>query len=155
MRVNVGIRPNGVAVTPDGKKVYITNISSDDVTVVNVWDDSIITTIPVGDGPTDVCITPDGKKAYVTNYNAGTVSVICIKKEYGHDYDYDRKANKRLCYWSFLFSFLRSHGDRSIGSLKEERSMLCLCHLRIKIRHLGMIIVISRMNLLYISFQMY
>ncbi|SCK31427.1 IPT/TIG domain-containing protein [Streptomyces sp. WMMB 322] len=67
--------PAGVALTPDGSKVYVANSSGEEVTVVdagnNVVTGSLIT---VGISPYGVAIA--GTKAYVPNSTDSTVSVI-------------------------------------------------------------------------------
>ena len=67
-----------VAITPDGKHVYVT--SSFGGTVVSVIDTAtntvVGTPIPVGTNPFAVAVTPDGKHAYVTNLSSSNVSVI-------------------------------------------------------------------------------
>jgi len=67
----------GVAVSPDGSKVYVTN---DDASTVSVIDTATntVTTIPLGSGagPDGVAVTPDGSKVYVANEGLNTVSVI-------------------------------------------------------------------------------
>jgi len=75
--IPVGIDPFGVAVTPDGSKVYVTNFYSNNVTVIATASNTVIATpITVGHHPSGVGVTPDGSKVYVTNYRSGTVSVI-------------------------------------------------------------------------------
>ncbi|MBV8894676.1 MAG: YncE family protein [Acidobacteria bacterium] len=73
-------RPSaGVAVTPDGSKVYIANGIADTVSVIDTATNTVIATIPVGGGfeknPFGVAVTSDGSKVYVAN-ETGTVSVI-------------------------------------------------------------------------------
>ena len=46
--IPVGNDPNGIAVTPDGSKVYVTNYNaSGTVRVINTTTDSVVATIPV------------------------------------------------------------------------------------------------------------
>src|SRR6516225_1057251 len=76
-----GLSPFGVAVTPDGSKVYVTDSSrSGHVSVIATATNTVIATIPVGEGPRGVAVTPDGSKVYVTNVelppNPPVVSVI-------------------------------------------------------------------------------
>jgi YVTN family beta-propeller protein len=65
-----------VAVTPDGSKVYVTNLSGNTVSVIDTVTNTVVTTIPVGSAPFGVAVTPDGGKVYVTNLSGNTVSVI-------------------------------------------------------------------------------
>jgi YVTN family beta-propeller protein len=73
--INVGLAPFGVAVTPDGSKVYVTNLNNT-VSVIAAATNAVSATISVGNGPVGVAFTPDGSKAYVTNQFDHTVSVI-------------------------------------------------------------------------------
>ena len=72
-----GGAPFGVAVTPDGARVYVTN-QSGTVSVIQTSDNTVVATVtlPGGSQPVGVAVTPNGAKVYVANYNAGTVSVI-------------------------------------------------------------------------------
>jgi YVTN family beta-propeller protein len=65
----------GVAVTPDGKKVYVTN-GFENVSVIDTATNTVIATVPVEGNPVGVAVTPDGKKVYVTIFLDGIVSVI-------------------------------------------------------------------------------
>ena len=60
----VGESPYGVAVTPDGKNVYVTNEDSNTVSVINTKTNKVKATIPVK-SPEGVAVTPDGKNVYV------------------------------------------------------------------------------------------
>jgi YVTN family beta-propeller protein len=76
----------GIAVTPNGKRAYVTNYggSADEggtpgttVSVINLKHKEVVATIDgFGPNPTGVAITPDGTRAYVMNEGANTVSVI-------------------------------------------------------------------------------
>jgi YVTN family beta-propeller protein len=73
--INVGTSSAGVAVAPDGSKVYIaTDFGS--VSVIDTTTNTVIgSPIAVGQNPFGVAVTSDGSKVYVTN-EGGTVSVI-------------------------------------------------------------------------------
>ncbi len=45
------VREHGVAVTPDGSKVYVANENSNTVSVIATATNTVTATIPVGDGP--------------------------------------------------------------------------------------------------------
>ena len=54
--VKAGQRPWGIALTPDGRKLYAANGPSNDVTVVDAQGLSVIRTVPVGKLPWGVAI---------------------------------------------------------------------------------------------------
>ncbi len=70
----------GVAVSPDGKRVYVTNTSSGTVSVVDV--DSVARTwtlnrrVTVGSMPVGVSVSSDSSRVYVANSNGASLSVI-------------------------------------------------------------------------------
>jgi uncharacterized repeat protein (TIGR01451 family) len=74
--IPVGLNSAGVAVSPDGAFVYVTNQSSASVSVIATATNTVTATIPVGAGPFGVAVTPDGAFVYVANVGSGTVSVI-------------------------------------------------------------------------------
>ena len=65
--VPVGSFPFGVAVTPDGTHVYVTN-SDSTVSVIKTATNTVVKTISVGSLSLTggVAVTPDGTKVYVT-----------------------------------------------------------------------------------------
>jgi len=80
--INVETKPyGGIAVSPDGAYVFVTNYGTktdpgSTVSVIKTIDNSEIATIPVGLQPFGVSLTPDGTLAYVSNYGSNSVSVI-------------------------------------------------------------------------------
>jgi YVTN family beta-propeller protein len=58
--------------------VYITNLNSNTVTVINTANDNFTATVPVGTGPEGVAASPDGTKIYVTNINYGGLSTVSV-----------------------------------------------------------------------------
>ena len=74
--IDVGSGPwGGIAVSPDGEFVYVTNFGDNTVSVIKTANNSV-TYIPVGSGPTGISMTPDGAFVYVSNYYSNSVSVI-------------------------------------------------------------------------------
>ena len=49
--VTVGVNPQGVAVTPDGSNVYVTNENDGTVSVINTATNNITDTVDVGSNP--------------------------------------------------------------------------------------------------------
>jgi YVTN family beta-propeller protein len=77
----VGNRPYGVAITPDGAKLYVTNQECT-VSVIATATNTVTATIQVGNRPYGVAVTPDGGKVYVANNEFfGSVSVIDTKTD--------------------------------------------------------------------------
>jgi YVTN family beta-propeller protein len=74
--VPVGNAPSGVAVTPDGKHVYVTSDGFNNVSVIDTASDTVVATVTPVDEPFGVAITPDGQHAYVANFNSNSVAVI-------------------------------------------------------------------------------
>lgn len=66
----------GIAVTPDGTRLYVPN-NNGTVTVVDTATGSVIgAPISVGAGPAGIAVTPDGTRVLVANSADDTVSVI-------------------------------------------------------------------------------
>jgi YVTN family beta-propeller protein len=76
--IPVGSGPYGVAVTPDGKYVYVAYHDSfpANVSVIDTATNTVVATIGAGSHPFGVAISPDGKTAYVANESDNSVSVI-------------------------------------------------------------------------------
>ena len=68
--------PCGVAVTPDGTKVYVTNRDINGVSVIDTATNTVTARVPVGTNPLGVTVAPDGTKVYVANRYSNNVSVI-------------------------------------------------------------------------------
>ncbi|HKW36346.1 MAG TPA: CFI-box-CTERM domain-containing protein [Burkholderiales bacterium] len=80
-QISAGAMPEGIAVTPDGSKVYVANALDNTVTVIDATTDSPAATIAVGQGPLGVAISPDGSHAYVANESDHSVSVIAVSSD--------------------------------------------------------------------------
>jgi YVTN family beta-propeller protein len=61
--------------TPDEKKLYVANIGSGSVTVINRATDEV-KSIPTGAGAEGIAATGDGKQVWVTNRGSNTISVL-------------------------------------------------------------------------------
>ena len=73
--VAVGTSPAGVAVSPDGGNLYVTNSTANTLSVINTSTNTLTATVPVGRGPVGVAVSPNGT-VYTTNVLDGTVSVF-------------------------------------------------------------------------------
>src|ERR1700744_289257 len=57
--------PHGLAVSPDGSRIFISEEAGDTVVVVDGKTMNVIKKIPLSGNPNLVDITPDGRRAYV------------------------------------------------------------------------------------------
>jgi YVTN family beta-propeller protein len=66
---DVGIKPVGVAASPNGRFVYVTNRGSDNVAVIDAKGDppAVITHFGVGYAPVGVAVSPDGDYVYIVD----------------------------------------------------------------------------------------
>ena len=74
--IPVGVAPFGVAITPNGNEVYVTNQGDGTVSVINTNTLTVVATIPTGNLCQRVVITRDGTKVFVQNGFSDTVSAI-------------------------------------------------------------------------------
>jgi len=72
--IPVGSSSGGVAVAPDGKRVYVANFDGSLVWVIDTATNMVVAIVPVGNAPLGVAVNPDGKHVYVGN--SGDLSVI-------------------------------------------------------------------------------
>lgn len=70
------LSPLEMAMTPDGRLLYVVCQDSDEVRVVEAASGKIITAIPVGHVPRGITLSSDAKTLFVTNAWSDTVSVI-------------------------------------------------------------------------------
>jgi YVTN family beta-propeller protein len=68
--------PFAVALSPDGKILYLANAGSDDVSVIDLSTNMGLAHLAVGANPRGIAITPDGSRIFVNNVLDGTLSVI-------------------------------------------------------------------------------
>ncbi|MCA1636423.1 MAG: HYR domain-containing protein [Acidobacteria bacterium] len=74
-RIPVGGGPSRAVLTPNGAEVYVSNNSSNTVSVINTASDLVTHTVPVGSSPDSMAVSPDGLRVYVGQHGGG-VSVI-------------------------------------------------------------------------------
>ena len=68
--------PFSVALSPDGKTLYVANAGSDDVSVIDLNTNQGLAHISVGSNPRGIAVSPDGSHVYVNNVLDGNLSVI-------------------------------------------------------------------------------
>lgn len=68
--------PVNLAISPDGREVYVACEASDSVIVVDAASRRPVAEIPVGGQPSDVAVSPDGSRLYVTNRLNDNLTVV-------------------------------------------------------------------------------
>jgi len=66
----------GLAVSPDGARLYVANVNSNNVSVIDTASDTVVSSIDLGNSPDGVAFSPDGRYVYVTVLGDQVVSVI-------------------------------------------------------------------------------
>ncbi|MDR3269559.1 MAG: beta-propeller fold lactonase family protein [Tannerella sp.] len=66
--IPVGHTPSGMAVTPDGKYLYVANRFSNSVSVIDLPGKKVVATLPTAREPRAVYITPDGHTVAVADF---------------------------------------------------------------------------------------
>src|ERR1035438_9463144 len=70
------LSPIEMALSPDGRLLYVVCQDSDEVRVVDVRSSKVISSVPVGRIPRGIALSPDGRRIHITNAWSDTVSVI-------------------------------------------------------------------------------
>ena len=71
-----GFKPLGIAISPGGDRIYVTNFQSGLVKVVDGRTHRITDDVKVGGMPTDVVVSPRGHTIYVANYGRGRIGRV-------------------------------------------------------------------------------
>ena len=74
--IATGVRPIDLAFNPVNEQLYVANLFSDDVTVIDTTTENVSTTLVVGTDPLGVGINPTNGEIYVANSSDDTVSVF-------------------------------------------------------------------------------
>lgn len=82
-QIDVGLHPSGMALSPDGKRLYVACANSDTVAVIDTAQDTVVEQInvrlrkdlPFGSAPNALDVSPDGSRLYAAN---GTDNAVCV-----------------------------------------------------------------------------
>ena len=77
-RIPVEINPGAVVLTSDGKRLFVSNWSSESVSVIDTGSNKVIRTLHIGMNPNDMKISADGR-LFVACSNDNTIHVIDTK----------------------------------------------------------------------------
>src|SRR4051812_43891178 len=79
--IKSGTDPEQVAVSHDGKTVFVANEDAGQLTFIDAGTNMISGTVKVGDEPEGITVTPDDKRVYVTSEDAGAIFVVDIEQK--------------------------------------------------------------------------
>lgn len=71
-----GLGASGIGINLETNRIYIANLISDNVSVIDGSTNEIITTISVGDGPGNIVVNSITNRIYTSNFKDANVSVI-------------------------------------------------------------------------------
>jgi YVTN family beta-propeller protein len=74
--VPVSAGPHGMAITQDGRTVYVSGDGSSSVDVIDTAADKVVKTINVGKAPNGIALTPDDRLLVVTVYGDDRIAFI-------------------------------------------------------------------------------
>jgi YVTN family beta-propeller protein len=75
--IPTGPGTEGIAISPDGREVWVASRQDSKVEVISAASDKMVATFPSGgEGPVRVAFTPDGKQVWVTNSVSNTAGVF-------------------------------------------------------------------------------
>ncbi len=74
--ITVGSNPSGLAVRPDGSRVYVANTDDDTISVIDSASNTVVSTVAVGRDPGGVACHPSGQTVFVANASDDIISVI-------------------------------------------------------------------------------
>lgn len=78
VRLNIGDRPQELALAPDGKILLSVNTGSNTVSYIDALSSFELARVNVGNSPQSILIDSTGRRAFVFNTLSGTISVLDI-----------------------------------------------------------------------------
>ena len=70
------VRPMGVVVSPDGKRVFVSTGRGGSVIVIDTATNAATGSVKVGDRPWGIGLSPDGKVLFTANGPSNDISVV-------------------------------------------------------------------------------
>lgn len=88
-QIATGLHPSGMAISADGRTLYVANANSDTVSVIDTKAKQVTKTIevrpvpslPFGSAPNALALSEDGKELYVANGGNNAVAIVSLGKK--------------------------------------------------------------------------
>lgn len=74
--IEVGDRPRGMVMSPDGKRLYVAIGNENRIAIIDTATCKLIRSVPSGPDPETLALSPDERTAYVANENDNEMSII-------------------------------------------------------------------------------
>ncbi|MGN6637615.1 MAG: gliding motility-associated C-terminal domain-containing protein, partial [Mucilaginibacter sp.] len=74
--IPVDLQPSGLAISPDGNTLYVTNSNNNTLSVINTSTYQVTFVLTVGNNPYGITISPNGSKLYIANVISRTITVV-------------------------------------------------------------------------------
>lgn len=89
--IDTGDHPNDMAISADGRRLYVANANSNTVSIIDVTTKAVIETLhtalspdaPIGSTTNSVCLSADGKTLYIANADNNYLAVFDVA-DFGH-----------------------------------------------------------------------
>lgn len=78
--VAVGFGPTSLAITPDGRRVYVTNWKTNSLSVIDTTRNTVVATIDGIESPVSISAHPDGSVVYVVGQD-GNLTVVSVETD--------------------------------------------------------------------------
>jgi YVTN family beta-propeller protein len=115
----VGSTPDALALSPDGRRLFVANADNNNVAVVDVSnrrESLVLGFIPTGWYPTSIAISPDGRQLYV-----GTGKGMGFRNNYPAATRYQQKAPDPKTPYDYIAGILSGHV--SVVSLPDAKEL--------------------------------
>jgi PQQ-dependent catabolism-associated beta-propeller protein len=86
---HIGNRPRGLAVSPDGKRIYVAvswwrdgrraRSGNESIVALDAKTLGVVARYPAGTDPECVAVSPDGQRLYLSNEDAGTATIVDVR----------------------------------------------------------------------------
>ena len=93
--IDVGLHPSGMALSPGGDRLFVTNANSDTVSLIGTATNTVVKTLHVGEdgpdrtpilgsSPNAVTVSPNGKTIYVANATDNAIAIVDVDASADH-----------------------------------------------------------------------